>query len=132
MGRNKAARSQATALTACNKPLCCGVGMVAGLTSGILSLALHVLRRQLLAKMPAALFHAPLTSQNPEKNHSEQHFWPNLFLGRWFKGLSWFLQDNRANYEAVGWECPRGSGYWTPEQSAASLMDATKMTKAFA
>jgi hypothetical protein len=31
----------------------------------------------------------PLTPRNPQENHTGQHFWPNLFLGRWLKGLSW-------------------------------------------
>ena len=29
-----------------------------------------------------------VTPQNPQKNHSRQHFWPHLSLGRWVKGLS--------------------------------------------
>jgi hypothetical protein len=29
-----------------------------------------------------------LTPQNPKKNQSGQRFWPNLFLGRWLKGLT--------------------------------------------
>jgi hypothetical protein len=29
-----------------------------------------------------------LTPQKTQKNHSGQHFWPNLFLGRWLKGLA--------------------------------------------
>jgi hypothetical protein len=27
-----------------------------------------------------------LTPRNPQKNHSVQHFLPNLFLERWLKG----------------------------------------------
>ena len=42
----------------------------------------------MLAKVVAALVHTALTPQNPEKNHAGQHFWPNLFLGRWLKGLA--------------------------------------------
>jgi hypothetical protein len=39
-------------------------------------------------KMRAVLVHTSLTLQNPQTNHAGQHFWPNLFLGRWLKGLA--------------------------------------------
>ena len=44
---------------------------------------------RLSTKSSTVYFLAPLTPQIPQKNHSGQHFWPNLFLGRWLKGLSW-------------------------------------------
>ena len=49
------------------------------------------------------------TAQKTQRNHSGQQFRPNLFLGRWRKGLSWCLRSNSADYEVVGWQCPRGS-----------------------
>jgi hypothetical protein len=43
----------------------------------------------LSAKSSIAFNPTFLTPQNPQKNPSGQHFWPNLFLGRWLKRLSW-------------------------------------------
>jgi hypothetical protein len=42
----------------------------------------------MLPKSAAALNHTDLTPQKTQKNHSGQQFWPNLFLGRWLKGLA--------------------------------------------
>jgi hypothetical protein len=39
--------------------------------------------------LSTARYPTSLTPFNPQKNQSGQHFWPNLFLGRWLKGLSW-------------------------------------------
>jgi len=61
-------------------------------------------------KLSTALIPIFLTPQKTQKNHPEQHFWPNLFLGRWLNGLSWCLRMNSADYEVVGWECPWGQG----------------------
>ena len=38
--------------------------------------------------MSAALVPTLLTPQNSCENHFEQHFWPNLFLGSWLKGIT--------------------------------------------
>ena len=40
------------------------------------------------AKSSTAHIATSLTPQNPQENHTGQHFWPNLFLGRWLKGLA--------------------------------------------
>jgi hypothetical protein len=40
---------------------------------------------------------------------SSKKFWPNLFLERWLKGVSWCLRRNPAGFGGVGLECPRGS-----------------------
>ena len=40
------------------------------------------------SKLSTACIPTFLIAQNPQKNHSGQRFWPNLFLGRWLKGLA--------------------------------------------
>ena len=47
----------------------------------------------LSAKSLAAPVHTFLTPRNPQENHAGQHFWPNLFLGRWLKGGSWCFRE---------------------------------------
>ena len=42
--------------------------------------------------LSTALMIAFLTPQYTQKNHCGQHFWPNLFLGRWLKGESFFRE----------------------------------------
>ena len=47
---------------------------------------------KLSANSSTALDHGFLTSQSPQKYRTGQHFWPNLFPGRWLKrGLFWKL-----------------------------------------
>jgi len=41
-----------------------------------------------VANLSTAFILSTLTPRNPQKNHSGQQFWPNLFLGRWLKGLA--------------------------------------------
>ena len=41
--------------------------------------------QKLSAKSSTALISTAVTPRNPQKNYSGQHFWPNLFLGRWLK-----------------------------------------------
>jgi hypothetical protein len=40
------------------------------------------------AKLPPALIPTSATPQNPQRNCAGQHFWPNLFLGRWLRRLA--------------------------------------------
>jgi hypothetical protein len=42
----------------------------------------------LVANSYASIILAALSPQKPQKNHTGQRFWPNLFLGRWLKGLA--------------------------------------------
>jgi len=44
-----------------------------------------------VTKSSTALFCTFLTLQN---NHTGQHAWPDLFLGRWLKGVSWCSRKN--------------------------------------
>jgi len=65
-----------------------GAGKDAGITSDILVVALHVACRQLMTESSTASIPLSLTPQKTQKNQSGQHFRPNLFLGRWLKGLA--------------------------------------------
>ena len=64
------------------------------------------------AKSSTALIYSSPTPRNLQNNRAGQHFWPDLFLGRWLTGVSRCLREISADHEAVGWECPRGSVGW--------------------
>ena len=76
-------------------------------------------RKVLSSNSSTAAIAASLAPHNPQKNQTGQHFWLNLFLGRWLKVLFWCLRRNSGDYQAVGWECPRRSVGWEHEEGAS-------------
>ena len=78
--------------------------------SGRQLLAVAAFANGLSPKTSTDLIPTSVTPRNPQKNHSGQHFWPNLFLGRWLKGLS--VRSNSS--QSSGFKSRLGSCPCTP------------------
>ena len=90
--RNKGARSSPSRQTlppACDKPFEHAMRRVLGVTPCIPPFAFHIACRKLSARASTAVIPTSQTPRNSQENHSGQHFWPNLFLGRWLKVLAY-------------------------------------------